>query len=237
MRLRGNGREAARRKKAMRHGVTADQVHAGQALYTRPMLAVYDLAVLGLACRYLWGCPARHILELYDRSVSANHLDVGVGTGYFLDRCRFPDPRPRLALLDLNPNSLRVAAHRLARYRPEVYRANVLDPIGIDGPRFDSVGASCLLHCLPGTIRTKAIAFDHLKALLNPSGVVFGATLLGGGVDHGWAARRAMRFFNAKRVFTNRDDDLDGLRDELAQRFAGISLRVVGCVALFTGRA
>jgi hypothetical protein len=46
-----------------------------------------------------------------------------------------------------------------------------------------------------------------------------------------------MRFFNAKRVFTNRDDDLDGLRDELAQRFAGISLRVVGCIALFTGRA
>jgi hypothetical protein len=63
------------------------------------------------------------------------------------------------------------------------------------------------------------------------------ATLLGGGVDPGWAARRAMRFFNAKRVFTNRDDDVDGLRDELAQRFAGISLRVVGCVALFSGRA
>jgi hypothetical protein len=93
MRLRGNGREAARRKKAMRHRVTADQVLAGQALYTRPMLAVYDLAVLGLACRCLWGCPARHILELYDRSVSANHLDVGVGTGYFLDRCRVPDSR------------------------------------------------------------------------------------------------------------------------------------------------
>jgi SAM-dependent methyltransferase len=221
----------------MRHGVTAEQVHAGQALYTRPMLAVYDLAVLGLACRGLWGCPARHILELYDRSVSANHLDVGVGTGYFLDRCRFPDLRPRLALLDLNPNSLRVAAHRLARYRPEVYRANVLDPIVIDGPKFDSVGASCLLHCLPGTIRTKAIAFDHLKALLNPSGVLFGATLLAGGVDPSQAARRAMRFFNDRRVFTNRDDDLDGLRDELAQRFAGVSLRVVGCVALFTVRA
>jgi SAM-dependent methyltransferase len=220
----------------MRHAVTADQVHAGQALYTRPMLAVYDLAVLGLACRYLWGCPARHILELYDRSVSANHLDVGVGTGYFLDRCRFPAPRPRLALLDLNPNSLRVAAHRLARYQPEVYRANVLDPIEIDGPRFDSVGASCLLHCLPGTIRTKAIAFDHLRALLNPSGVLFGATLLGAGVDPGWAGLRAMRFFNAKRVFTNRDDDLDGLRDELARRFAEISVEVVGCVALFTGR-
>src|SRR5262249_57137305 len=112
------------------------------------------------------------------RSITANHLDVGVGTGYFLDRCRFPDPRPRLALLDLNPNSLRVAAHRLARFQPEVYRANVLDPIAIDGPRFDSVGASGLLHSLPGTMRTKAVVVDHLKALLKPSGVLFAAALL-----------------------------------------------------------
>jgi hypothetical protein len=200
------------------------------------MLAVYDLAVLGLACRYLWRCPAQQILELYDRSISANHLDVGVGTGYFLDRCRFPHPRPRLALLDLNPNSLRVAARRLARFQPEIYRANVLDPIATAGPRFDSVGASCLLHCLPGAMRTKAVVFDHLKALLNSSGVLFGATLLGGGVEPGWAARQAMKFFNAKRIFTNHEDDLLGLRDELARRFAEISVQVVGCVALFTGR-
>jgi hypothetical protein len=46
-----------------------------------------------------------------------------------------------------------------------------------------------------------------------------------------------MRYFNAQRVFTNRDDDLDGLREELVRRFAEVSLRVVGCVALFTGRA
>src|SRR5262245_53778238 len=63
---------------------------------------------------------------LRNRPITADHLDVGVRTGYCLDRCRFPDPRPRLALLDLNPNSLRVAAHRLARFQPEVYRANVL---------------------------------------------------------------------------------------------------------------
>ena len=192
--------------------------------------------MLGLACRYLGRCPARHILELYHRPITANHLDVGVGTGYFLDRCRFPDPRPRLALLDLNPHSLRVAAHHLARFQPQVDPANVLDPIAIDGPRFDSVGASGLLHCLPGTIRTKAVVFDHLKALLNPSGVFFGATLLRSGVEPGRAARRAMSYFNAGRVFANQDDDLDGLRDELAQRFAEISLRVVGRVALFAGR-
>src|SRR4051812_11873093 len=87
-------------EKTMSHAATWDEVQAGQALYTRPMLAVYDLAVLGIACRFLWGCPAPHILGLYDRWVTANHLDVGVGTGYFLAHCRFPTPQPRLALLD-----------------------------------------------------------------------------------------------------------------------------------------
>jgi hypothetical protein len=221
----------------MSHRATADEVRAGQALYTRPMLAVYDLAVLGIACRFLWRCPARRILELYHRCVTANHLDAGVGTGYFLAHCCFPTPRPRLALLDLNRNCLQVAARRLAHLQPETYRANVMDPISIDVPKFDSVGASCLLHCLPGAMRSKAVALDHLKALLNPSGVLFGATLLGSGIRAGWAARRAMRHFNTRRVFSNRQDDYDSLREELARRFTATSLQVVGCVALFSGRA
>jgi SAM-dependent methyltransferase len=216
---------------------SAEDVHAGQAVYTKPMLAVYDLAVLGFNCRFLWRCPSRDILALYNESVSTNHLDVGVGTGYFLDRCRFPDPRPRLALLDLNPNCLEVTARRLARYAPEAYRANVLAPVRIEAPGFDSVGMSFLLHCLPGTIRTKAVAFDHLKALLNPGGVIFGATLLGRGDDPGPVARRAMRFFNARKVFSNEHDDLTGLREELAGRFPETSVRVVGSVALFRARA
>ena len=58
-------------------------------------------------------------------------------------------PEPRLALLDLNPTCLKVAARRLARYRPETYRGDVLRPLSIDGPGFNSVGISALLHCLP----------------------------------------------------------------------------------------
>lgn len=200
------------------------------------MLALYDYVVLGFFCRFVWRCPSRNILGLYQSHITANHLDVGVGTGYFLDHCRFPSSQPRLTLLDLNPNSLEVATRRLMRYKPETCRANVLEQLKIGGPGFDSVGVSGLLHCLPGTMREKAVALDHLKVVLNPGGVLFGVTLLGSGVEAGWFARRAMRYFNAKRIFTNQNDDLDSLRDELAQRFAEISIRTVGCVALFTGR-
>jgi SAM-dependent methyltransferase len=215
----------------------APEVRAGQAVYSKAVLAVYDQVVLGLFCRFVWRCPSRHILDLYRQHLTANHLDAGVGTGYFLDKCAFPSPQPRLALLDLNPNSLEVAGRRLARYRVETYRANVLDPLTIPGPRFDSVGVNFLLHCLPGPLPAKAVALDHLKAVLNPGGVLFGSTLLAGGVKRPPPARLLMRFFNAVGVFGNAGDDLDGLTAELTGRFADVSVHVIGCLALFSGRA
>lgn len=88
---------------------TTAQVHAGQAVYTRNILSAYDILVLGLSNRYIWQCPSARIESLYNTHVSANHLDVGVGTGYFLDRCRYPATKPRVALMDLwSPKVIRV---------------------------------------------------------------------------------------------------------------------------------
>ena len=147
-----------------------EQVAAGHAFYTRRSLAVYDLAILGYFSRLAWRCPAHRIVAHYDQHVSANHLDVGVGTGYFLDHCRFPTPpdKPRLALMDLSTSCLDAASTRVAAYDPEIIEANVLAPITYDGPRFDSVGLNYLLHCLPGDIEAKAVVFDHLVALDQP---------------------------------------------------------------------
>ena len=69
---------------------TKEQVDAGQAVYTKGNLAAYDLFVLGISNRYIWKCPSVRIKEHYNQHLSSNHLDVGVGTGYFLDQCRFP---------------------------------------------------------------------------------------------------------------------------------------------------
>jgi SAM-dependent methyltransferase len=207
--------------------------HAGQAIYTRRTLAVYDIAVLGVSNVLIWRCPTRRILDLYHRHVTDRHLDVGVGTGWFLDHCRFPAPRPHVALLDLNPTCLSQAAARIARYQPEVYQADVLQPIQLDTEPFSSISLSYLLHCLPGTIQEKAVVFDHLKPLLAPGGVLFGATLLSGGVVRSAAARALMAAYNAKGIFANRNDDLDGLRRALESRFDRVDIEVAGCGALF----
>lgn len=217
--------------------VTDEQVEAGQAVYTRRTLALYDLVVLGVSNRYIWKCPTPRIEAHYNRHLTSNHLDVGIGTGYFLDRCRFPVDSPRVALMDLNAETLDFAARRIARYRPERYRRNVLEPIFLEAEKFDSVGINYLLHCIPGSIASKAVAFDHLKPLMNPGARIFGSTLLPHGVTRSWAARRLMDFYNRKGIFCNLNDDLDGLRRELERRFDEVSLEVAGCGALFSARA
>jgi len=216
---------------------TPEQVAAGQAVYTRRLLTAYDFLVLGVSNRFLWRCPTPKLVDFYNRHVTANHLDVGVGTGYFLDCCRYPVSSPRIALMDLNPDSLDFAARRIARYQPEKYLRNVLEPIADPPAKFDSVGVNYLLHCLPGTILSKATAFDHLRELMNPNAVLFGSTLLQGGVRRNWAAKRLMTFYNDKGVFTNELDDLNGLRAALEQRFYDVEVNVVGCAALFSGRS
>jgi SAM-dependent methyltransferase len=217
---------------------TPEEVAAGHAFYTKRSLAIYDLAILGYFSRFAWRCPARRIVAHYDDHVSANHLDVGVGTGYFLDKCRFPAGAggPRLALLDLSPSCLEAASRRVARFDPEVVTANVLEPIDYDGARFDSVGLNYVLHCLPGDMRSKAVAFDNLMALANPGARLFGATLLHDGVRRNWLARQVMARNNAHGIFSNADDSLDALQAALAERLADVSVDVVGCVAIFSGR-
>ncbi|MBZ4423174.1 class I SAM-dependent methyltransferase [Myxococcus sp. RHSTA-1-4] len=214
------------------------EVHAGQAVYTRWTLRLlYDVGVLGYSNRFVWKCPTPTQLEWYNANVSANHLDVGVGTGYYVARCRYPAPSPRLALMDLNANSLERAASRAARYSPETYRRNVLDPIGFDAPRFDSIGLNYLLHCLPGSMDEKAVVFDHLRSLLNPGGCLFGSTLLQGDVPRSAQARLLMRLYNRKGIFSNQEDTLESLERALHTRFKESQISLHGCVALFRARA
>ena len=216
--------------------ITKQQVEAGQAVYTKLTLAIYDLWVLGISNRFIWKCPSSHLLELYNQHISGNHLDLGVGTGFFLDRCTFPTSNPRLFLMDLNPNSLEVTSRRVARYHPKTYRRNVLEPIQFNEEGFDSVGLNYLLHCLPGTMLTKAFVFEQVKLLLNPGGVVFGSTLLTRGVERGFLAQRLMDVYNKKGIFTNQDDNLEDLKKILKQNFSEISVKTIGCAALFWGR-
>lgn len=216
--------------------ITNEQLEASQAIYTKQTLALYDLTVLAISNRLAWKCPTKRLLKHYNQMVTANHLDVGVGTGYFLDRCYLPSQTPRVALMDLNSNTLEFTSRRIARYNPKTYRRNILDPINLNVEKFDSVGINYVLHCVPGNLKTKSVALDYLKALMNPNAVLFGSTILQGGVSINRLAKRLMAIYNKKGIFSNQHDNLEDLKSALNQRFKDISVEVIGCVALFSGR-
>jgi SAM-dependent methyltransferase len=185
----------------------------------------------------MWRCPPGRLVRLYDEHVSGRHLDIGVGTGYLLDRCRWPTASPDIMLVDLNPAPLEVAAKRIARFRPRTHRANALEPFGLPAGTFDSVGLNWLLHCLPGTMATKAVVFDHCKEVLAPGGVVFGSTILNEGVRHTPWSRLMMRQLNRDGTFSNLGDDLDTVRTELSRRFDDTHVELAGAVGIFSARA
>jgi SAM-dependent methyltransferase len=215
----------------------AGQRALGAGVYGRLSLRFYDAGVLGASNRLIWRCSTGRILAHYQANISGNHLDVGVGTGYFLDHVAYPSATPRLGLLDLNANSLTHTARRLIRYSPEMYRADVLQPISVAAEPFDSIGLNYLLHCLPGPMESKAVVYDNLRPLLRPGGVIFGGTLVRHGVRLPPQARLWMALYNAMGVFDNAADSVDGLRTALESRFEDVSIETCGCVALFRARA
>jgi SAM-dependent methyltransferase len=209
---------------------------AGAAAYSPFVLAVYDLEVLGFELPFIFKCPSRRILDFYDEHVTDCHLDVGVGTGYFLDKCRFPVERPVVHLMDLSRNSLDKTAGRVRRYLPVVHHCNVLEPIEGNLPRFGSIGAANFLHCLPGTMLDKEAVFRNLKPLLRPGGVLFGTTVLGQGVDVGPLYRLVNRAYNRAKIFSNLSDGAGELETILARNYARSSVSVVGSMAFFVAR-
>ena len=213
-----------------------DPAHAGQAVYTKRTLRAYDTIVVRLSNSLVWHCPARRVRAHYQRHISASHLDVGPGTGYYLDHVRFPVDAPSITLLDPNPEVLSYAARRLRRYAPTVHAADALKPIAIEPHSFRSAALGYVLHCLPGNLAAKAVVFDQITPLVEPGGVIFGTTIVHDGVRHSRLARRLMRLYNHKGIFSNLEDDLGGLRDELGRRFDQYELEVVGAVGLFAAR-
>lgn len=210
--------------------------HAGQAGYTRIFLPFYDLLVLGYTLPVLWRCPKKHLRQLYDENVGARHLDIGVGSGYLIDKCSFPSDSPDVTLMDMNPNSLRYAARRIRRYSPKTRQANVLEPWDLPAQGFDSVAMANLLHCVPGTLREKSVAFEHAQRALAPGGTLLGATVLGAEADHTKRSMKAMKRLNESGDFGNLDDRLEDLEAGLSDVFSTHEVRVQGVVALFVAR-
>jgi SAM-dependent methyltransferase len=159
------------------------------------------------------------------------HLDVGPGTGYFIDRSGLSDGS-RVTILDPNRNVLDHASRRLRRLDVTAVEADVLKPLGVEGP-FDSAALHLVIHCLPGPMSRKAAAVANVAAVLVPTGVLFGASVLGTAGPQTWLSRRVLDAFNRRGAFDNLDDTEEGLREILGASFASVQVDTVGSIAIF----
>lgn len=211
----------------------SEDVKRGQQVYNKFTLAVYDVLLFKILTGPVWGFSTERLLTLYNDNITSNHLDVGVGSGFLLDNCKFPSLQPNVALMDLNPDCLTHSSKRLQRYRPKQYRRNILAPITIDALGFDSISMNYLLHCLPGTITEKMVVFESLYQLLNPGGVIFGATIIADSRKSSWIAKRLMKVYNKKGVFCNAGNNIKTLENLLSAQYENFELNVIGSAAQF----
>ena len=208
-----------------------DPAYGGQREYTPFFLRIYDPVILGFFTRVMWRCPSSRLVERYRRYARPLHLDIGPGTGYFLERAGLPEGSP-VTIVDPNRNVLEHVSSRLPQLDLTAVEADVLKPLPPHGP-FDSAALNGVLHCLPGPLSRKATAVANVAAVLAPTGVLFGASILGTSGRHTWLSRAALQSNNRRGVFDNLDDSEEGLAQILGQSFEHVELETIGAMAVF----
>jgi SAM-dependent methyltransferase len=215
--------------------VSESEIRAGYAIYNRFFLSFYDFYVIHFSNRWIWRCPKKFQQEQYARYATTCHLDIGVGTGYYLKHHHWPK-NTQLGLMDMNPFSLKAAKRAVQFLSPECYQADIFKRQEALQNHFSSISMNYLLHCLPGSMHAKSVVVEHVVSMLKSGGVLFGSTILSDDKLHTFASRKLMRFYNKKGIFSNRYDTYSTLRDILQKYLVDINIQIVGCVALFNGR-
>jgi SAM-dependent methyltransferase len=182
----------------------------------------------------VWRVPEGPILGNYQRNIRDGHLDVGPGTGWFINRSGLGDGA-RVTIMDPNPTVLEFASARLGRFDIDVVEADVCKPLPMPG-HYQSAALNLVIHCLPGPQSRKAGAIANVAAVLAPDGVLFGATVLGEAGPHTWLSRRVLHAFNRRGAFDNLDDSETAVREMLEASFRQVDLEIAGSVAIFSAR-
>ena len=208
-----------------------DRAYRGQADYSAGFLRLYDTLVLNVFTRMFWRLRTADHIPFYREHIRPNHLDVGPGTGFFIEHAGLPDGT-RVTLLDPNANVLRHASRRLRHLDVLAVQADVLKPLPTPGP-FASAALNFVIHCLPGPMERKAPAIEHIARVLAPDGVLFGATILGESAPHTRLGRAFLRVVNRRGAFDNLNDSEAGLREILERSFGRVQVETVGVTATF----
>lgn len=198
-------------------------------IYNCLTLRVYDLAVLGLTNSLIWRCPTARLVDHYRKNVRASHLDIGPGTGYYLERV----DASSISLLDLNDSSLTASAERIAsQVEVRSLRQSFFDPLD-SNLIFDSIGLNFLMHCIPDRRKWNRLA--ELRTHLAPGGTIFGSTVVPDQDSANPAATLLNGIYNRLGVFGNSDDTTADITKAL-QGLSHVQVDRVGQVVMFSAQ-
>src|SRR3954468_5288507 len=129
---------------------------AGASVYSPTVLKLYDIFVNNLSHNFVWQCPTNTVLlPFYKEHLGLKHLDVGVGTGFFISRAGVTSSH-EIGLMDLNENCLRAAAAQLKQAKVRTFKRDLMQPLAEPADTgYDSISLFHVLHCLPGTMDDK----------------------------------------------------------------------------------
>lgn len=215
-----------------------EDVILGQAVYTPFFLNIYDIFVIRFSNKYFWRCHPYKTIELYNRNMSDNHLEIGVGTGYYLKAGNRKN-NTHFGLLDLNKNSLNKTEKELSNLgidTIEAYCHNALEKFPFTNAKYDSVAINYLLHCIPGSIKEKLDSiFNNIISSLEAGRkvTIFGSTIICDEDKHTKLSNAVMSFYQRKGIFHNQLDTYADLQSSLNSYSKDFSVELTGCVALF----
>ena len=220
----------------MTTNITEEDISKGQACYSKNLLSIYDLWVVYFSNRFLWRCPKNIMIEQYKKRTSMNHLDIGVGTGYYLKKLHW-QAGSKLSLMDLNKNSLLKTSETIKPVQAyQAIQADIFKPQTNHQAEFDSISMNYLLHCLPGNLEDKSDAIKNAVEMLKPNGTLFGATIIGDERYHHLISNHVQRFYQRKGIFSNQNDNIDQLEHILNIYLENVSIKRYGAVVLFSGQ-
>ncbi|KAK2596152.1 hypothetical protein QQS21_006429 [Conoideocrella luteorostrata] len=202
-------------------------------LYKTRRLLIYDYWVLGIVSTWAWGCPtAAYPLPQFRANIGKNHLDIGIGTGYYLRKGKIPSTT-KITLMDIEKTALDFALKRCGRPDARGMVADILKPLPTQ-EKYDSISMYYLLHCIPASIEEKCSIFSHIKDNMTPDGVIHGANVVAKGVrkDNKFAAHMRRKVLEAG-IFQNLEDKPYDFEHALRQNFHEVEVRVVGTVFVF----
>ena len=205
----------------------------GQKTYTKKSLFFYNFRVLFFNNTFVWKCSTKKLLDQFKKYTSRNHLDIGVGTGFYLDKVR--KKIINIDLMDLNNNCLNQVSQVLKDKTPNVYKIDILKDISSSFySKYDSISFNYLIHCLPDN-GNKDLVFKNVAKMLKQEGVAFGATVINDYKND--LAIKVSKKYNNIGKFDNKNDTYLKIEGYLQSSFKDYTIEQVGSVCLFSMRS